>query len=338
MAQPVTEQRNATEPRTSCIAVESLDAYFGAARVVRDVSFAVQSGRVTAIIGPSGCGKSTLLRCLNRMHETVPGARVEGEVRFEGRDIYCAGGERDRRAPAHRHGLPAANAVPDDVDSRQRRGGAQDPAARTSVRRDARRTTSWSSALRRAALWDEVSDRLGASAIALSGGQQQRLCIARALATSPTRAASRRADGVARSDSARSASKSWCTSCASRSRSSSSRTTCSRRRASRTAPHSCSSGEMIEYGADERHVHGAERSAHRSVHHRTVRMTRDCSSLRRVGCADGPRVGHRREFLVLVRREAGADGITMTAAPEASRRSSGRRVAASRRSCARSTG
>ena len=73
------------------IATESLSASFGAVRAVRDVSFSVGSGQVTAIIGPSGCGKSTLLRCLNRMHETVPGARVEGVVRFEGRNIYEPG-------------------------------------------------------------------------------------------------------------------------------------------------------------------------------------------------------------------------------------------------------
>src|SRR5207237_7324690 len=72
-----------------CVAVDSLDAYFGASRVVRDVSFGVRGGEVTAIIGPSGCGKSTLLRCLNRMHETVPGARVEGRVLLDGEDIYA---------------------------------------------------------------------------------------------------------------------------------------------------------------------------------------------------------------------------------------------------------
>ena len=85
MPQPVMEQTKATDAAAHvCIAVDSLDAYFGATRVVRDVSFDVQSGRVTAIIGPSGCGKSTLLRCLNRMHETVPGARVEGRSALRG--------------------------------------------------------------------------------------------------------------------------------------------------------------------------------------------------------------------------------------------------------------
>src|SRR4029077_11925747 len=79
-----------TTAATYCVAAESLDAYFGPCGVVRVVSFGVHSGQVTAIIGPSGCGKSTLLRCLNRMHETVPGARVEGEVRLLGQDIYAS--------------------------------------------------------------------------------------------------------------------------------------------------------------------------------------------------------------------------------------------------------
>ncbi len=168
-----------------CVAVESLDAYFGASRIVRDVSFSVQSGRVTAIIGPSGCGKSTLLRCLNRMHETVPNARVEGEVRFQGRDIYGNGvsaiGVRRHIGMVFQRPTPFPTmSIRDNVaaglkvlppNERPNRGQANDIVER---------------ALRRAALWEEVKDRLGTSAIALSGGQQQRLCIARALATSPT--------------------------------------------------------------------------------------------------------------------------------------------------------
>src|SRR6185312_2128908 len=88
---PVEMSSDAAQAATPAIGVESLDAYFGSSRVVRDVTFAVPTGEVTAIIGPSGCGKSTLLRCLNRMHETVPGARAEGEVRFQGTDIYGPG-------------------------------------------------------------------------------------------------------------------------------------------------------------------------------------------------------------------------------------------------------
>jgi phosphate transport system ATP-binding protein len=171
--------------RQICIAAESLDAYFAAARVVRGVSFAVETGRVTAIIGPSGCGKSTLLRCLNRMHETVPGARVEGEVRFNGRDIY----ERSVSAISVRRHIGMVFQRPTPFPTMSIRDNV---AAGLKIlprdERPSRRETDdvVESALRRAALWDEVHDRLGASAVALSGGQQQRLCIARALATSPT--------------------------------------------------------------------------------------------------------------------------------------------------------
>jgi phosphate transport system ATP-binding protein len=167
------------------VAIRSLDAYFGASRVVRDVSFGVQRGTVTAIIGPSGCGKSTLLRCINRMHETVAGARVEGEVLFNGRDIYApevsAIGVRRHIGMVFQRPTPFPTmSIRDNVAaglkivprrSRPSRGETDDLVEH---------------ALRRAALWDEVSDRLNTSAIGLSGGQQQRLCIARALATSPS--------------------------------------------------------------------------------------------------------------------------------------------------------
>lgn len=180
----VTVQADAGTARDVCIAVESLDAYFGAARVVRDVSFQVETGRVTAIIGPSGCGKSTLLRCINRMHETVPGARVEGEIRFQGRDIY----ERSVSAiSVRRHiGMVFQRPTPFPTMSIRDNVAAGLKVLPRSERPSRRETDDIvERALRRAALWDEVHDRLGASAVALSGGQQQRLCIARALATSP---------------------------------------------------------------------------------------------------------------------------------------------------------
>jgi phosphate transport system ATP-binding protein len=184
-AEPVTVQSEAaaTAPEIA-LAIESLDAYFGAARVVRDVSFQVETGRVTAIIGPSGCGKSTLLRCINRMHETVPSARVEGEIRFQGRDIY------DRSVSAisvRRHiGMVFQRPTPFPTMSIRDNVAAGLKVLPRSERPSRRETDDIvESALRRAALWDEVHDRLGSSAVALSGGQQQRLCIARALATSP---------------------------------------------------------------------------------------------------------------------------------------------------------
>jgi len=169
----------------ACLAVESLDAYFGAARVVRGVTFDVRAGEVTAIIGPSGCGKSTLLRCLNRMHETVPTARVEGEVRFEGRDIYASAVSA---IGVRRHiGMVFQRPTPFPTMSIRDNVAAGLKIVPRGERPDRRATGEIvERALRRAALWDEVKDRLNGSAVALSGGQQQRLCIARALATSPT--------------------------------------------------------------------------------------------------------------------------------------------------------
>jgi len=184
-ASAMTQTTNDVDPSKAAIAAVSLDAFFGAARIVREVSFAVEPGQVTAIIGPSGCGKSTLLRCLNRMHETVPGARVEGEVRFRGRDIYApevsAIGVRRHIGMVFQRPTPFPTmSIRDNVAAGLKVLPGKDRPSRGET------DAIVEKALRRAALWDEVSDRLGSSAIALSGGQQQRLCIARALATSPT--------------------------------------------------------------------------------------------------------------------------------------------------------
>ena len=161
----------------------SLNAWFGATHAVRDVTLDFPAHEVTAIIGPSGCGKSTLLRCLNRMHETVPLARVEGEVHFFGQDIYADG--VDPIALRRHVGMVFQRPTPfptmsirDNVAAglRAQPGGKR---SRHEVDEVVER------ALREAALWDEVKDRLSSSATGISGGQQQRLCIARALATSP---------------------------------------------------------------------------------------------------------------------------------------------------------
>ena len=160
-----------------------LNAHFGKAHVVRDVSIEFPAQNVTAIIGPSGCGKSTLLRCLNRMHETVPLARVSGEVLFEGQDIYARGIDP---AALRRHiGMVFQRPTPfptmsirDNVAAGLRVLPGRAP-TRAKVDEIVER------ALRRAALWDEVKDRLKQSALGISGGQQQRVCIARALATDP---------------------------------------------------------------------------------------------------------------------------------------------------------
>ena len=132
------------------------------------------------MIGPSGCGKSTLVRCINRMHEEIPGARAEGAVLLDDADIYAPERRRRLRAPRDRHGLPEAEPVPDDVDLRQRRRRA---AADRQARRDFKERVEQS--LRGAGLWEEVKDRLGKPGIGLSGGQQQRLCIARTIAVEP---------------------------------------------------------------------------------------------------------------------------------------------------------
>jgi phosphate transport system ATP-binding protein len=160
-----------------------LSALFGTSKVVRDVSIAFRDREVTAIIGPSGCGKSTLLRCLNRMHETVPTARVEGTVTLDEQDIYARG---VNPIEVRRHvGMVFQRPTPfptmsirDNVAAGLQILGRAKPSARETDR-------IVEDALRKAALWDEVGERLRDSAVALSGGQQQRLCIARALATRP---------------------------------------------------------------------------------------------------------------------------------------------------------
>jgi phosphate transport system ATP-binding protein len=162
--------------------VVGLSAWFGKQPAVRDVSVDFREQEVTAIIGPSGCGKSTLLRCLNRMHETVPTARVEGTVLLHGTDIY---GKGVSPIALRRHiGMVFQRPSPfptmsirDNVAAGLRvRGNRVSRAATDEI---------VERALRRAALWDEVKDRLRTSALGLSGGQQQRLCIARALANDP---------------------------------------------------------------------------------------------------------------------------------------------------------
>src|SRR6266566_2751276 len=158
-----------------------LTALFGQHRAVRDVSLLFPANTVTAIIGPSGCGKSTLLRCLNRMHELTPGAAVSGAVLLDNVDIY--GDEVSPIELRRRIGMVFQRPTPfptmsihDNVAAGLRVNGRL-PAASV--------TAAVERALRQAALWDEVQDRLHSSALALSGGQQQRLCIARALAPQP---------------------------------------------------------------------------------------------------------------------------------------------------------
>jgi phosphate transport system ATP-binding protein len=166
-----------------CIVTSKLLAYFDSHAAVKNVTVEIPQRAVTAIIGPSGCGKSTLLRCFNRMHETVPGARVEGSVQILGREIY---GEGTSPIAIRRHvGMVFQRPTPFPTMSIRANAAA-------GLRVDARSHRSRGDtaeiveeALTRAGLWSEVKDRLNESAMALSGGQQQRLCIARALATRP---------------------------------------------------------------------------------------------------------------------------------------------------------
>jgi len=170
-----------SDQRTRLVA-ESLDAWFGSIHAVRGISLPVPEGSVVAIIGPAGCGKSTFLRCLNRMHETVPTGRVSGRVLLDGRNIYDSG---VNPIAVRKHiGMVFQRPTPFPTMSIRDNVAA---GLRVMDGHVSRRETDEivENALRRAALWDEVKDRLGASALALSGGQQQRLCIARALATSP---------------------------------------------------------------------------------------------------------------------------------------------------------
>jgi phosphate transport system ATP-binding protein len=181
---PDQERGRATAERHVRMRTRDLDAYFGATHAVRGVSLDLVDGDVTAIIGPSGCGKSTLLRCLNRMHETVPSARVEGEVLLEGRDIY----ERGVNPIAVRKRIGMVFQRPTPFPTMSVRDNVAAGLKVTDGPRQGRAELDEivEAALRRAALWDEVKDRLSNSAIALSGGQQQRLCIARAIATKPS--------------------------------------------------------------------------------------------------------------------------------------------------------
>ncbi len=158
-----------------------LTALFGQHRAVRDVSLLFPANTVTAIIGPSGCGKSTMLRCLNRMHELIPGASTTGEVLLDNVNIYEQGVNpvelRRRIGMVFQRPTPFPTmSIYDNVAAGLRVNGG---------RQRAEVDAAVSQALQQAALWEEVKDRLHTSALALSGGQQQRLCIARAVAPQP---------------------------------------------------------------------------------------------------------------------------------------------------------
>ena len=163
------------------ILIADLNAWFGSKHVLTNVGLRVPANGVTALIGPSGCGKSTFVRCINRMHEVIPGARAEGQVLLNGEDLYAPG--VDPVLVRRRIGMVFQKPNPFPTMSVFENVGAGLRLA--GVRDRVRLQESVELALRQAALWDEVKDELAKSGASLSGGQQQRLCIARALAVDP---------------------------------------------------------------------------------------------------------------------------------------------------------
>jgi phosphate transport system ATP-binding protein len=163
---------------TAALEVQNLSLWYGSFQALADVSMLIPTRHVTAIIGPSGCGKSSLLRCLNRMNDLVPVSRVDGAVLFHGENIYDAGADavevRQRIGMVFQKPNPFPKSLYENVAFGLRINGFT-----------GRLDDLVERALRQAALWDEVKDKLHQSGLALSGGQQQRLCIARALAVEP---------------------------------------------------------------------------------------------------------------------------------------------------------
>jgi phosphate transport system ATP-binding protein len=166
------------EAPTLGMKIEDLSAFYGSFKAVSDVSMGIQANKVTALIGPSGCGKSTFIRCLNRMHEVVPGARAEGHVMLGDQDIYAKSSDpvniRRRVGMVFQKPNPFSKSIYENVA-----WGARINGYRGNMDELVERS------LKHAALWNEVKDRLKESGHGLSGGQQQRLCIARTLAVEP---------------------------------------------------------------------------------------------------------------------------------------------------------
>jgi phosphate transport system ATP-binding protein len=174
------EKKGESENDNTCLQVNNLSLFYGEAQALKDISFRMKKNRVTAFIGPSGCGKSTLLRCFNRMNDLVDGVRVTGEIIMDGKNIYDP--DIDVTALRQRVGMvfqkpnPFPMSVFENVAYGLRLQGIK-------KRRLLEEKVEW--ALKGAALWDEVKDRLDESALGMSGGQQQRLVIARSIAIEP---------------------------------------------------------------------------------------------------------------------------------------------------------
>lgn len=160
--------------------IEGVNAYYGEKQALKDIDLHIPTKTVTAIIGPSGCGKSTFIRCLNRMNDLIPGFRLSGRIVFDGQDLYSKDVDvttlRRRIGMVFQKPNPFPKSIYENVAYGLRIQGIRDRKAIDETVEES---------LRKAALWDEVKDRLHTSALDLSGGQQQRLCIARALAVKP---------------------------------------------------------------------------------------------------------------------------------------------------------
>jgi len=170
----------AAPPTTPRVTLDGLSAYYGDHTAVNDVSLDFEPGRVTAIIGPSGCGKSTMVRCVNRMHEEVPGARSEGRVLLDGLNLHS----REVDVVAVRRAVGMVFQKPNPFPTMSIFDNVASGLRFTGSSRD-ELTDRVHTALNNAGLWEEVKGRLSAPGMSLSGGQQQRLCIARALAVEP---------------------------------------------------------------------------------------------------------------------------------------------------------
>ncbi len=168
------------DPKEKKVQVSKLNVYYGSNRALKDISMDIPERKVTAFIGPSGCGKSTFLRTLNRMNDLIDNFRVEGEVNIDDINIYDKNVDvvslRKKVGMIFQKSNPFAKSIFDNVAYGPRINGINDKKALAEI---------VEKSLQQAAIWDEVKDRLGSSALSLSGGQQQRICIARTLAINP---------------------------------------------------------------------------------------------------------------------------------------------------------
>jgi len=171
-------QRDQPKPREAIFQLDDVTVSYGDKRAVHGVTFDIARNEITALIGPSGCGKSTLIRCLNRMNDLIPSAKVEGTVAYHGQDLYGADVDavevRKRIGMVFQKPNPFPKSIYDNIAFGPRVLGVDGDMDEIVER-----------ALRHAAVWDEVKDRLKTNAFGMSGGQQQRLCIARCLAVEP---------------------------------------------------------------------------------------------------------------------------------------------------------